>query len=131
MQIRRSGVASLPVSGNGSMAAGVASSVAGDVAREAVETAMSERLDRSSVGGSSWRGDIARSVGGGGFEDVQRVTADGNEGAPGGFDADTHQDELLKFAMSDAFEERLMEFLEDRLLSEIERRGGRYGGGFA
>lgn len=112
------------------MAAGVASSVAGDVAREAVETAMSERLDRTSVGGSSSGGGIARTVNAGGFEHVQRVATD-DEGAPGGFDADTHQDELLKFAMSDAFEERLMEFLEDRLLSEIERRGGRYGGGFA
>lgn len=113
------------------MAAGVASSVAGDVAREAVETAMSERLDRSLAGGSSSGGGIARSVDAGGFEQVQRAVGDGGESAPGGFDADTHQDELLRFAMSDAFEERLLEFLEDRLLNEIERRGGRYGGGFA
>jgi hypothetical protein len=71
-------------------------------------------------------------VGIGGFASVQRAPDDSiDETQPSHVDLGAQQDALLRFAMSDAFEERLLEFLEDRLLGEIERRGGRYGGGFA
>jgi len=64
--------------------------------------------------------------------ELQRAVADADAvSEPDLVDEDAQQDQLLRFAMSDAFEERLMEFLQDRLLGEIERRGGRYGGGFA
>lgn len=110
------------------MAAGVASSVAGDIARDVVETALTQRFEQQTSGRAAASGQVSRSP----------LSAGDSDGGPGGqqadragFDAETHEDELLKFAMSDAFEARLMEFLEDRLLGEIERRGGRYGGGFA
>ena len=110
------------------MAAGVASSVAGDIARDVVETALTQRFEQQTSGRAPTTGFASRAV-------EARGDSDGtNEQQPGGsagFSAEAHEDELLKFAMSDAFEARLMEFLEDRLLGEIERRGGRYGGGFA
>ncbi|MCA9857059.1 MAG: hypothetical protein KC458_07250 [Dehalococcoidia bacterium] len=128
IQVRRSGVTSLPVSGNGSIAAGVATSVAGEVARSAAEEAVAERLQRSSSAGSSTQ--IARSVDGDGRLRVQRAVGDDVDGGPA-IDLEAQKDELLRFTMTDEFEERLLEFLEDRLLGEIERRGGRYGGWFA
>ncbi len=110
------------------MAAGVASSVAGDIARDVVETALTQRFEQSSKVAPT--GSISRDTSGA----MQRAVSSGE--ADGGGDVspaneEAQQDELLRFAMSDAFEERLMEFLQDRLLGEIERRGGRYGGGFA
>ncbi len=110
------------------MAAGVASSVAGDIARDVVETALTQRFEQQTSGRAPTSGFVSRAA----------TTTDdtgGTDGQPSGesvaLNAEKHEDELLKFAMSDAFETRLMEFLEDRLLGEIERRGGRYGGGFA
>lgn len=137
--LRRSEVTSLPVSGNGSIAAGVATSVAGDIARSAVETALTERLEGTSDGGGGSVGasfaasGLQRSVSADGSITVRRAPDDSEPvaGDGSGFDLEAHKDELLRFAMSDEFEERLLEFLEDRLLSEIERRGGRYGGWFA
>ena len=58
---------------------------------------------------------------------ASHVTVDGGPA----IDLEAQKDELLRFTMTDEFEERLLEFLEDRLLGEIERRGGRYGGWFA
>lgn len=139
--LRRSTVGALPVSGNGAIAAGVATSVAGEIARSVAASAVSEHLERetgeggtgfvrTSPGGTSLG--IARSLNGGAPITVRRAlddSADAEVGAPR--DLDAQKDELLRFAMSDEFEERLLEFLEDRLLAEIERRGGRYGGWFA
>jgi len=126
VQLRRSSVTSLPVSGSGSMAAGVATSVAGDIARDVVEAALTQRFEQSSTAAPS--GFVSREAPG----RVQRAVADADAvSEPDLVDEDAQQDQLLRFAMSDAFEERLMEFLQDRLLGEIERRGGRYGGGFA
>lgn len=135
-RVRRSEVGTLPVSGSGAVAAGVASSVAGDVARSAVDAAIAERLERGSGGVASGVGqrvafEGARGVGtfDGGVR-VQRAIGDADADRPSA-SVESQEDELLKFTMSDQFEERLLEFLEDRLLGEIERRGGRYGGWFA
>lgn len=113
------------------MAAGVAGSVAGEVAREAVETALVERLDRSATHGSTMSGNgiTSRQVDAAGS--VQRAVGGEGSASGGPVDIEAQKDELLRFTMSDEFEERLLEFLEDRLLGEIERRGGRYGGWFA
>lgn len=130
IQVRRSGVTSLPVSGNGSIAAGVATSVAGEVARSAVDEAVAERLQRGTSGDGAVQ--IARAFSGDGRIRVQRAEGEGSaDAAAPAIDLEAQKDELLRFAMSDEFEERLLEFLEDRLLGEIERRGGRYGGWFA
>ncbi|MGE3960557.1 MAG: hypothetical protein AB7F65_02610 [Dehalococcoidia bacterium] len=129
IQVRRSGVTSLPVSGNGSIAAGVATSVAGEVARSAVEEAVADRLQRTPAGDAPSM--LARSAGGGGALRVQRATDESADGMVPPLNIETQKDELLRFTMTDEFEERLLEFLEDRLLGEIERRGGRYGGWFA
>jgi len=109
------------------MAAGVASSVAGDIARDVVETALTQRFEQFSKAPSA--GFASRDTSGG----VQRQVTVGEErvGEVSLDEEEAQQDAMLRFAMSDAFEQRLMEFLEDRLLGEIERRGGRYGGGFA
>lgn len=109
------------------MAAGVASSVAGDIARDVVETAITQRFEQQTSGRAPTTGFLSRAV----TTDDSNGTNEQQPGGSAGFSAEVHEDELLKFAMSDAFEARLMEFLEDRLLGEIERRGGRYGGGFA
>jgi hypothetical protein len=142
--VRRSEVTSLPVSGNGSLAAGVATTVAQNIARTTVDSTVVQRVEevltqRVPGGGSgatvasrlsalSRLGDGGGGAAGGQSGGVE-AGAIGEVAGPG--EEDRKRDDLLRFVMSDHFEDRLMELLEERLLSEIERRGGRYGGWFA
>lgn len=138
---RRAEVAGLPVSGAGSLA-GVARSVATDVARVAAEEAVVERVQRESTAMaersamSSAMSVVQRmpdgsisttgSAGGGSVQPQTSTTAHAD--APSG---ERTEDVLRSLAASDEFEGRLIELIEERLLAEIERRGGRYGGWFA
>lgn len=130
----------LPVSGIGAVA-GAANSVATQVARSVADDIAESA--RSSSGGSSGssggsvemvtRTFVAPSSGGG----VVQRTPDGqssrrsggdNEGA---HDEETQREAWLKFTASDAFRDQVLEMLQERLLAELERRGGRHGGWFA
>ncbi|MEX1023261.1 MAG: hypothetical protein WD058_08940, partial [Dehalococcoidia bacterium] len=65
---------------------------------------------------------------------VQRgIEGDGGsaDASDDGRDEDRQREAWMRFTESDDFEGRLMELIQDRLLGEIERRGGRYGGWFA
>ncbi len=130
LAIARSAVGTLPVSGVGAM--GGVASAAGDVARSAAEEAVSQHVARQTSGGAAAGGagsTVHYSSAAG--SSVLRAVEAGGAPAPAPVDEEAQQEAMLKFATSDEFEERLMEFLEDRLLGEIERRGGRYGGWFA
>ncbi len=134
LTIARSTVGTLPVSGAGAM--GGVANAAGEVARTVAQEAASEQVARladASAVSSVSRDALGVTVGAG---EVQRSPA-----SPGSADAgtrgghgpseDEQRESLMKFATSDEFEQRVIEALEDRLLSQIERRGGRYGGWFA
>lgn len=128
--VRRNTVAGLPVSGAGALV-GIAREVATDVARSTAEEATVTHAQRQ----------VASVVERASDSNVQRAAASGAAeaeviaSAAGGVDAGQREraerDQWMRLATSDEFELRLMEFLEDRLLGEIERRGGRYGGWFA
>ncbi|PKN80642.1 MAG: hypothetical protein CVU47_08935 [Chloroflexi bacterium HGW-Chloroflexi-9] len=135
----------LPVSGIGAIA-GAANSVAGEIARS-----VADDITRSSGGGSggSRGGSGDDSVtrwfdGSSGGDDgtVRRALTDegGSHGGPrSGRDEsgptpeqeEQKRDEWLKFMTTDAFRDQLLEMLQERLLGELERRGGRQGGWFA
>lgn|GEM_PF-3432233 len=150
--IARSMVGSLPVSGAGAM--GGVANAAGEVARTVAEEAATQQVARltegrvadglsptsnaggysggqaggASAGWASAGGGVQRAVVGGG---PAGESSAGGAAPVGGAAEDAQREALMQFAMSDEFEGRLMEFLEERLLGEIERRGGRYGGWFA
>jgi hypothetical protein len=111
----------------------MAAGLAGDIARSAVDEVVVRRvqevLTRRSPSGDFDRedSDSFDIYGNGGAA----VSPMGQSNAPDEARQEAQQEEFLKFASSDEFRDLMMELLEDRLLSEIERRGGRYGGWFA
>lgn len=135
----------LPVSGVGAIA-GAANSVAGEVARS-----VADGITRSSGGGSggsrggSGDDSVTRWLdGSSGGDDgtVRRARTDeegedggprsgGNQSEPSPEQEEKKRDEWLKFMTTDAFRDQLLEMLQERLLGELERRGGRQGGWFA
>jgi len=135
--VRRSTVGSLPVSGSAGLA-NVASSVATEVARSATEEIVTQQINRAVEAGgvagsaSGAASSIASLLGGLGGS-VQRVGVDEQPsgGTGGQHSEEMRQQEMLKFAASDDFQLAVIELIEDRLMNEIERRGGRYGGWFA
>lgn len=129
----------LPVSGIGAVA-GAANSVATQVARSvADDIAESARSASGGSGGSSSGGEmVTRTFGAtssGGM--VQRSPDDQSQSSnsggrdEGARDEEAQRDAWLKFTASDAFRDQVLEMLQERLLSELERRGGRHGGWFA
>lgn len=130
----------LPVSGIGAVA-GTANSVATQVARSvADDIAESTRSSSGGSGGSSGGGGyVTRTFGaasGGGT--VQRSPDDqapssqrGGEGTEDPQRDEAQREAWLKFTASDAFRDQVLEMLQERLLAELERRGGRHGGWFA
>lgn len=127
---------SLPVSGSAGLA-NVASSVATEVARSAAEEIVTQQINRAveagaTTGTSGSANAIASLLGGLGGSVQRAVAAEEEPGAPGTQQSEgQRQQEMLKFAASDDFQLALIELIEDRLMNEIERRGGRYGGWFA
>lgn len=139
-ELRRSGVTSLPVGGNGSAAAaGVATSVAQGIAHDIARSTVDEVVVRRVEEVLTQRAMVDPSVGEiGRFTSMAQRVADGGgapveggDGNPEGELSPAQEQQWLRFAMSDEFQGLMVELLEDRLLSEIERRGGRYGGWFA
>lgn len=151
----------LPVGGIGAIAGAansVASEVARSVADDVSRRGNDGRSGPSAGGG--WDGDdgmVTRwfdSSGGGDHATVQRaptqqgqsVQGQSGQGQSGrssargssqGQSDDSQaqerrqQEAWLKFAASDAFRDQILEMLQERLLGELERRGGRHGGWFA
>jgi len=132
----------LPVSGVGAIA-GAANAVAGEIARS-----VADDITRSSGGsarGGSGGDTVTRWFDGssGGDEGTLRRAESDEGGSHGGSrsgdrDSDSSpeqeekkRDEWLKFMTTDAFRDQLLEMLQERLLGELERRGGRQGGWFA
>jgi len=124
--MRRSGTGGLPVSGTAGLA-GMASSVATDVARTAVDELVAQQAQRLTDSQSRSVGSASNGAGTVTAQISRTVEGDG----PSDQSEDAQLDALMSLATSDEFRDRLVEYLEDRLLGEIERRGGRSGGWFA
>lgn len=124
---------------------GGVANAAGEVARTVAEETATQQIARfADAGGGSTSsssympglmtaaaGNVQRALGVGGGADTHSSHDGAASDSASAASEDARHESMMRFTMSDEFEGRLMEFLEERLLGEIERRGGRYGGWFA